>query len=229
LSLEQFRVEQLGWGALGLFGGIALSLLLAADGRVEQPAALAVLSVLAGVVGVLTRDRALSRQVRRRADRILAELPTVAELLALSVAAGEGAFGALERVARLGHGELAGELRRALAEVHAGAPLSHALEGVAARTSLAPVVRFVDGIIIAIDRGTPLADVLRAQAADAREARKRALIEEGGRREIAMMVPVNIGLASFPFPIFDGGESPVMPMTGLAPDASRCPSAHSHA
>jgi tight adherence protein C len=190
LSLEQFRIEQLGWGALGLLGGIALSLLLLAEGRIEQPAVLAVLSLLTGVLGVLARDRALSRQVRRRADRILAEFPTIAELLALSVAAGEGALGAIERVARLGRGELAGELRRAVAEIRAGAPLSHALEGVAARTSPAPVVRFVDGIVIAIDRGTPLADVLRAQAADARESRKRALIEEGGRREIAMMVPV---------------------------------------
>ena len=30
----------------------------------------------------------------------------------------------------------------------------------------------------------------RAQAADAREASRRALMEEGGRREIAQMVPV---------------------------------------
>jgi tight adherence protein C len=45
-------------------------------------------------------------------------------------------------------------------------------------------------MIIALDRGTPLADVLRAQAGDVREAYKRALLEEGGRREIAMMLPV---------------------------------------
>jgi hypothetical protein len=37
-----------------------------------------------------------------------------------------------------------------------------------------------------------LADVLRAQAADVREARKRNLLEIGGRKEIAMMVPTNI-------------------------------------
>ena len=43
---------------------------------------------------------------------------------------------------------------------------------------------------IAVERGTPLADVLRAQAVDVREAGKRALLEAGGRKEIAMMVPV---------------------------------------
>jgi tight adherence protein C len=32
--------------------------------------------------------------------------------------------------------------------------------------------------------------VLRAQAVDVREAGKRALLESGGKKEIAMMVPV---------------------------------------
>jgi tight adherence protein C len=199
LSVEQFRIEQLGWGAAGLLGGIGLSLVLLAQGRIQQPAALAVLSILAGIAGVLGRDRALSRRARQRADRMMLEFPTIAELLALSVSAGEGAPGAIDRVARVGNGELARELRRVVAEVHAGAALSQALAALADRTSLPALVRFVDGIVIAIDRGTPLADVLRAQADDVREARKRTLIEEGGRREIAMMVPVNIGLASFRF------------------------------
>lgn len=190
LSVEQFRIEQLGWGAAGLLGGIGLSLVLLAQGRIQQPAALAVLSILAGIAGVLARDRALSRRARLRADRMLLEFPTIAELLALSVSAGEGALGALDRVARVGNGELARELRRVVAQVHAGAALSQALGALADRTSLPALVRFIDGIVIAIDRGTPLSDVLRAQAGDVREARKRALIEEGGRREIAMMVPV---------------------------------------
>ena len=40
------------------------------------------------------------------------------------------------------------------------------------------------------ERGTPLAEVLRAQAVDVREVSKRALLEAGGRKEISMMVPV---------------------------------------
>ncbi len=45
-------------------------------------------------------------------------------------------------------------------------------------------------MVVAIERGTPLADVLRAQAVDVREVGKRALLEAGGRKEISMMVPV---------------------------------------
>jgi tight adherence protein C len=43
---------------------------------------------------------------------------------------------------------------------------------------------------VALERGTPLADVLRAQAVDAREQQRRALLDVGGRKEIAMLVPV---------------------------------------
>jgi tight adherence protein C len=35
-----------------------------------------------------------------------------------------------------------------------------------------------------------LADVLRAQAADVREAGQRALMDTAGKKEIAMMIPV---------------------------------------
>jgi tight adherence protein C len=65
-----------------------------------------------------------------------------------------------------------------------------ALDGLSARTGLPALARFVDGVAVAVERGTPLADVLRAQAVDVREAGKRSLLEAGGRKEIAMMVPV---------------------------------------
>mgnify|MGYP003290897010 CR=1 FL=1 len=48
----------------------------------------------------------------------------------------------------------------------------------------------LDGLVVAVERGTPLGDVLRAQAADVREQHKRDLIEAGGRREVLMLVPV---------------------------------------
>jgi len=65
-----------------------------------------------------------------------------------------------------------------------------ALASLRDRTGVEALARFVDGMVVAIERGTPLAEVLRAQAVDVREAGKRALLEAGGRREIAMMFPV---------------------------------------
>lgn len=188
-SLEQFRAEQVVWGVLGLGGGIGAAALVAA---VRGPAVLpmAAVVVVGGLVGVLGRDQYLSYQVTRREDRMMQEFPTVAELLALSVGAGEGAVGALERVARTCQGELSTELGRTLSAARAGATLVEALEGLANRTSLPSLARFVDGVAVAVERGTPLAEVLRAQAQDVRELGRRRLMEAGGTKEIAMMVPV---------------------------------------
>lgn len=190
MTLEQFRAEQVLWGGFGLAAVLALSVLQAASGGVPPVVPLLAAAVVLTLGGVLGRDWWLTRQVEQRDQQMLEEFPTVAELLALAVAAGEGPVGALERVSRLSCGQLAREIERALSEARSGSTLVQALEGIADRTSLAPLARFVDGVAVAVERGTPLADVLRAQAVDVREVGKRALLESAGRKEIAMMVPV---------------------------------------
>jgi tight adherence protein C len=188
-DVDRFRAEQVLWGGLGAaVGGLTgTSVLVLRDAG----ALTALMTTLIGVgLGVTGADYHLSHRAARREARMLMEFPTVAELLALAVAAGEGAVGALDRVCRLSGGELAGELRRCLADARAGANLPTALHGLADRTGLPSLRRFVDGVVIAVQRGTPLAEVLRAQAQDVREESRRALMEAGGRKEIAMMVPV---------------------------------------
>ena len=189
VDVAQFRSEQVVAAALGTAAGLALAGALVVGRGLPAPAAVAVVA-LGAVGGALWREQALSERVRRREAAILAELPTVAELLALAVGAGEGALAALERVARTTRGELAVEVGRVVADTRAGTPLTVALQRTADRTGVVPLARFADAVAVAVDRGTPLADVLRAQAEDVREASRRALMEAGGRKEVAMMVPV---------------------------------------
>ncbi len=189
-TVEDFRVEQVVWGGVGLLAAALVATVgsVAAGGLNVLSAAL--LCLAGAVGGVLGRDWWLTQQVQRRETLLLAEFPVVAELLALAVAAGESPAAAIARVTRLSGGELARELGAALGRARAGIPLTEALQQVADRTSLDPLARFIDGLLVAIERGTPLAEVLRAQAADVREAGKRRLLEAGGRKEIAMMIPV---------------------------------------
>lgn len=188
-TVDEARAEQVISGVVGAAVGLVLAL-LAVSARGASPVLGAALVAVTGLTGVVLHDLALSRAVRRREELLLAELPTIAELLALSVAAGEGATGALERVARTCRGELAAELSRTVADARAGTPLVDALEQLSDRTGLPALTRFAEALAVAIERGTPLADVLRAQAADVREAARRELMEAGGRKEVAMMVPV---------------------------------------
>lgn len=188
-TVHDFRVEQVLWGLASFGAAAAFSVLLAmrSPGRTFP---LLVLCGLAFVFGVMLRDNRLSAQVASREREILAEFPTVAELLALAVAAGEGPVSALERVVSRCHGAMADDLARVLGAIRTGTAVVTALDELASRTGLPVVARFAGGMAVAIERGTPLADVLHAQAADVREAQRRALIESGARREIFMMVPV---------------------------------------
>ncbi len=188
-TVEEFRIEQVLWGAAAFGAALLVSLVALSTGS-GNPVGLVLLCGIAGTLGVLSRDTYLTSQVRRRERRLLAELPTVAELLALAVAAGEGPAAALDRVARSCRGELSLELQRVLAETRTGDPLVRALDRLAERTGLLALSRFADGLAVALERGTPLADVLRAQAGDIREGNRRELIESGARREVLMMVPV---------------------------------------
>ncbi len=190
MTVEEFRLEQVVWGAAGMLSaGVVITLLGWARGGVDVPLAIGS-ALLGGATGVLARDWWLSHEVRRRETAMLAEFPVFADLLALSVIAGESPIEALQRVCRLTGGELARDLQVALDEARSGVSLTKALGALADRTTLEALARFIDGLVVAIERGTPLADVLRAQSADVREAGKRALLEAGGRKEISMMMPV---------------------------------------
>lgn len=188
-SAEQFRISQVAWGAGGLAVGLGCAVFLAAT-RGSSLLVLAVLVLVLATTAVIACDYRLGRQVRLREERMLLEFPTIAELLALSVGAGEGPVGALERIARSAQGELTAELRRTLADVRSGIPLTRALENLADRTGIASLTRFAEGVSVAVERGTPLADVLRAQAQDVRDSGRRALMELGGKKEVLMLVPV---------------------------------------
>jgi tight adherence protein C len=189
-TVEDFRIEQVVWGGLGLLGAAVLATVGSVAAGSLNVLSARLLCVAGLVGGVLGRDWWLTQQVAKREELLLAEFPVVAELLALAVTAGESPTAAIVRVTRLSGGELARELGSALGRARAGLPLVDALQQVADRTSLEPLARFIDGLLVALERGTPLAEVLRAQAADVREAGKRRLLEAGGRKEIAMLVPV---------------------------------------
>lgn len=188
-TVHEFRVEQVLWGLAGFALAATYGVLRALTDPGSGLSSL-LLCLVAFVLGVLARDNHLTGQVRSRERRILAEFPTVAELLALAVAAGESPVGALDRVVRRSGGKLSSDLARVLAAVRTGEPVGAAFDRMAATTGLPLVARFAQGIAVAVERGTPLAEVLHAQAADVREAGRRELIEVAARKEVFMMVPV---------------------------------------
>ena len=190
LTPDGFRVEQTIWALAGLCGSIAV-VLAAASARLElDPAAVPAFVLLASVTGWAARDRALTRRTERRRAALAEELPPAIDLLVLALMAGESVPAAFARISGLLRGPLAVEIEAVLADVRAGTPVVEALEALARRVDEPAVARFVDALCTGIEKGAPLADVLRAQADDGREHRRRRLLEMGGRREVWMLVPV---------------------------------------
>ncbi|MEQ1736049.1 MAG: type II secretion system F family protein, partial [Rhodoglobus sp.] len=198
LTVDDLRGRQLLWGVAGI--GIGIVSAIAVPGALSVP-----LIVLAGIGGVASREFVLRRAAARRMARLESELPVVLEFLTLSLSAGEGMLDAIRRVANVSVGELSGELARVVASVSTGLPLSPTLTALARELELPVFTRFVEQVVGALERGTPLAEVLRAQAQDARRDAKRRLLEVAGRKEVAMLfplvfliLPVTIVFAVFP-------------------------------
>ncbi|HEX5857353.1 MAG TPA: type II secretion system F family protein [Microbacterium sp.] len=188
VDVAAFRGRQLGWALVGIALGGLLIVALALAGTLTATGFL--VPPVFGVVGFVLCDARLTRSSRARVARVEDELPTVLEFLALCLAAGESLLDSLRRIGSVGAGELTLEVRTAVLSVSTGSSLSDSLGALAHRLQVPALSRAVDHLVAAIDRGAPLALVLQAQASDAREEAKRALIERAGRKEIYMLIPL---------------------------------------
>lgn len=188
-TVDEFRSGQLVWGLVALAAGVVLSASIPAVRALPLAVQLA-LPVLVGVGATLTREWLLQRAAAARLARMRSELPTILEFLTLCLSAGEGILDSLRRVSGTSSGELSREFAGVVSEVRTGVPLAVALQSLARGIDLPEVTRLVDQVNGALDRGSPLAEVLRAQAQDARDQAKRVLLEVAGKKEVAMLVPL---------------------------------------
>lgn len=189
LSVGGFRARQLLWTAGGAVVGVFAALLLA-RGAAVSPLVAGILIAVSAAAGLLLPEQLLAHRARARLRRIAAELPTVLEFLGLALSAGETVRDALRRVSRVGSGELADELGRVMADVDVGVPLGDALLRCSGELELPAFSRAVEQLATALERGSPLVEVLRAQAQDSRDDAKRQLLEAAGKKEVAMLVPL---------------------------------------
>lgn len=187
-SVDAYRSRRAAAGAVGLVIGGAAAVAAVARGI---PAPFAVIGVPAcAVLAAAAFDAVHERRAAARARRLVDELPVVLEFLAMSLSAGEGLVDALRRVAGIGRGDLARELGAVVARIAAGGSTAAQLRALAAALEVPPITRAVEQLVGALERGAPVAEVLRAQAQDAREDERARLLEAVGRTEVAMLVPL---------------------------------------
>lgn len=205
MSVLDYRTQELSCAILGLLTGTTLAALLA-FGRGTGPALALIVVLGGGLLGFMARGWWLGEQVQQRSRKILTQFPTVADILALTVGAGESTTGALERISRICRGAIGEEFTTTIHDIRSGTPMTQAMENMSDRIQIGAMTRFVDAIVVATERGTPLAQVLRDQAQDVRDASKRELMELAGKREVAMLAPIVFGVLPLTviFAVFPG-------------------------
>lgn len=189
-TAADYRVQRLVWAGVGSAAGLlALTPTVIAYPPAGVPPAL-IASGVGALAGAWVSDQRLHAAAKKRHQELLDQFPTMVELLALTLAAGQSLPNALERVARQAGGALGGEWRRVLAQVDLGAPLGPTLLESANQMAVPEISALVDHLVYALERGSPLSEIVRAHSTDARADRLRAIVERSGKAEIAMLVPL---------------------------------------
>ncbi|CAB4746656.1 unannotated protein [freshwater metagenome] len=132
-------------------------------------------------------DSRLRKKEMREAEE---EFPSIIELFAVLVSAGESPTIAMQRVTQKATGQMAKKFSGALSELQNGSNLTQALETLGSQVDSAAIRRFCDTLILAMERGTSLSDVLTRQVEELRAAHHASLLTAAGKAEIALMIPV---------------------------------------
>jgi tight adherence protein C len=141
---------------------------------------------------VVTGYNNVTFKVESKKARNLIELefPLVVELFAILLSGNQSPATALHHISRRTHGEFSVVLRDAVDEIHQGANFSQALDLLSERIQSPMVRRFCDSLMIAMERGSPLIDVVNRQVEEVRNEQRSKLLEAAGKAEIALMIPV---------------------------------------
>lgn len=137
--------------------------------------------VAVAVGGFILPDFLLERAARRRHRRMVAALPDVLDLLAVSVQTGRGLGGCLLDLASSGRGPLIREMSTAGDDMAWGSGQAVALEALRQRVGGTEITSFVSTLERSRRLGSPLADQLRRQSATLRQDQRRAIEEEAAR------------------------------------------------
>jgi tight adherence protein C len=179
------------WPVSRLLGAkLALPLLAALLGlgcATANPGPLSLGLVLAVVVvAFYVPELLLHSRGQERSQQISLELADLLDQVTICVEAGLGFDAAVARAGRNRQTPLGEELRRTHQDLQLGQSRRQAYEALARRTGATELEKFVRAVLQADAYGVPIADVLRAQAVEARVKRRQQAEER------AMQIPTKV-------------------------------------
>jgi tight adherence protein C len=167
-------------------GGFIFGLIL---GSAAAPKQAVVWGLLFALLGFVAPGAYINSRVRRRQASVAQELPDALDLLSVSVEAGLGFDGAVQKLTEHMDGPLIEEFELALGEMRIGEGRQEALKKMAERSASPEMSSFVRAIIQADQLGISLGRILRIQAGDTRLKRQMLAEEKAMKAPIKMLFP----------------------------------------
>jgi len=184
------------WGPTEFFGlrvvmaGV-LGLLLFLATSISQGFVIALAVALIGaLVGFVIPIFWLRSKIRRRQDEIVKGLPDALDLLTITVEAGMGFDGALQKVAEKWDNEISKGFGKVTQEMRLGVTRREALKNMDATMGVPDVTTFVAAIIQAEQLGVSIAKILRVQSEQMRNKRRQRAEEMANKAPIKMLFPM---------------------------------------
>jgi tight adherence protein C len=151
-----------------------------------------VVAAFFGFAAVYLPSFLLSKKAAQRSDRIDGELPHLVDQLAIAIEAGMGFDAALSHLVEASEGPLSEEMGRVLTELRVGESRRSALKRFAERVGSDNATAFANAVVASDQLGSPLAGILRAQAADFRHRRQMNAEERAQKAPVKMLFPIAI-------------------------------------
>ncbi|MFM1826609.1 MAG: hypothetical protein RLZZ37_1244 [Actinomycetota bacterium] len=121
---------------------------------------------------------------------ILIDSAEFADLFAVALTSGLNPRSSLEKIIDFVSNDFSQSLEKALKENSFGKPLFDALEEMTDEKNCKSLKPLMKQIFLALDRGTPLAEVTRNFASDQRLKLRNLITRKAAKKEIAMLMPI---------------------------------------
>lgn len=150
------------------------------------------------LINKLTKNEVSQREINE-------ELVNLLQMISIMISAGESPMAALKYTSKRSEGYLPRLIEQSFKKYSGGLNLVQTLDFIATSTDSNQVRRLTNSIQIAVERGTPILEVLNNQVTALNKEINLALLKRSGKSEIALLIPVvflilpvSIGFAIWP-------------------------------
>jgi len=184
------------WGAnefmgLRVFVALLLGVLFLLVAAISQGFAIGLAAAALGaLVGYLVPLFWLRSKISSRQTEIIKTLPDALDLLTITVEAGMGFDGAIQKVGEKWDNELSKGFAKVVQEMRLGIPRRDALKNMDRNMGVADITTFVAAIIQAEQLGVSIAKILRVQSEQMRVKRRQRAEEMANKAPIKMLFPM---------------------------------------